>query len=130
MREKIQRFMIGRYGNDRFNQCLMIVAIVLLVLSMLGAGGCYPLALIVMIYAYFRMFSKQIYKRSAENQRYLQIEGKARGFWKKKKNELQQRKEFHIYKCPKCRQKLRVPRGRGKIAIRCRKCGTEFVKKS
>jgi len=130
MREKLQRFMIGRYGSDRFNQFLMIVAMVLLVLSLFGVKLCYGLAFVVMIYAYFRMFSKQIYKRSAENQRYLQMERKVRGFLRGKKNEFAQRKDYHIYKCPKCKQKLRVPRGRGKIAIRCRKCGNEFIKKS
>ena len=130
MRDKLQRFMIGRYGNDRFNQFLMIVAILLLMLSLFGADLCYLLAFVVMVYAYFRMFSKQVYKRSAENQKYLQIEMKVSGFWQKKKKEFAQRKEYHIYKCPKCKQKLRVPRGKGKIAISCRKCGTEFIRKS
>lgn len=130
MREKLQRFMYGRYGNDRFNQFLMIAALVSIVISFFGGGLFYLLAFAVMIYAYFRMFSRNIGKRSAENQWYLRKEMKVRGFFQKKKRELKQRKEFHIYKCPNCRQKIRVPRGKGKIAIRCRKCGTEFIKKS
>lgn len=130
MRDKLQRFMIGRYGNDRFNQFLMIVAIILLTLSLFGADLCYLLAVVVMLYAYFRMFSRQVYKRSAEKQKYLQIEMKVRGFLQKKKKEFAQWKDYHIYKCPNCKQKLRVPRGKGKIAISCRKCGTEFIRKS
>jgi ribosomal protein L37AE/L43A len=76
------------------------------------------------------MFSKKIYKRSEENQKYLQLEWKVKNAFNKKKNEFKQLKTHHIYKCPTCKQKIRVPRGRGKIAIRCRKCGTEFIKKS
>ena len=130
MREKLQRFMMGRYGNDKFNQFLMIVAIGCLIISFFGAGIFYTVAIAIMIYAYYRMFSKQIYKRAAENQKYLQKEMQVRSFFKKKKSELSQLKDYHIYKCPSCKQKIRVPRGRGKIAITCRKCGNEFVKKS
>lgn len=122
--------MMGRYGNDKFNHFLMVVAMVCLVISFFGPDAFYSLALLVMIYAYYRMFSRQIYKRAGENQRYLQLEMKVKGMFQKKKREFSQLKDYHIYKCPNCKQKLRVPRGRGKIAIRCRKCGTEFVKKS
>ena len=130
MREKMMRFMQGRYGVDQFNRFLMIVSMVLLVVSMFGADVCYLLAIVIMVYAYYRMFSKQIYKRSGENQKYLQYEWKVKGWFGKKKNEFQQRKTHHIYKCPNCKQKIRVPKGRGRIAITCRKCHHEFVKKS
>lgn len=130
MREKLQRFMYGRYGNDKFNQFLMIVALVCLVISFFGGSLFYPLAFAIMIYAYFRMFSRNHGKRAAENQRYLKQEMKVRGFFQRKKREMKQMKEFHIYKCPNCKQKIRVPRGKGRIAIRCRTCGTEFIKKS
>ncbi len=130
MREKMARFMQGRYGNDEFNRFLMILSMVLLVLSLFGANSLYFIALIIMVYAYFRMFSRQIYKRAGENQKYLQYEWKVKGWVRKKKNELKQLKTHHIYKCPNCKQKIRVPRGRGRIAITCRKCGHEFIKKS
>ena len=130
MREKMQRFMWGRYGNDSFNQILLAVAFISLLLSFVGGGVFYILATIVMGYAYFRMFSRNISRRSAENQKFLQRTRKLRGLFGKKKMEWAQRKDYHIYKCPNCRQKLRVPRGRGRIAISCRKCGNEFIKKS
>lgn len=130
MREKLQRFMWGRYGNDKLNQMLMIFSMICLVLSMIFRGPFYLLAVAAMIYVYFRMFSRNIPKRSAENQWYLAKTRKLRDAVGKKKRELAQRKQYHIYKCPKCKQKIRVPRGRGRIAITCRKCGTEFVKKS
>lgn len=130
MREKFQKFMMGRYGNDKFNQFLMILAIVCLVLSLFGLRSFYVVALAIMVYAYFRMFSRNIQKRYGENQKYLQYEWKVKRFFQGKKTEFAQRKEYRIYKCPNCKQKLRVPRGKGKIAIRCRKCGTEFIKKT
>lgn len=130
MKEKLQRFMWGRYGNDRFNQFLMIVALVCLTLSFFGLRIFYVLALALLIYVYYRMFSKNLSKRSAENQWYLRKEMKVRRWWQQKKKAFAQRKEYRIYKCPKCGQKLRVPRGKGKIAIRCRKCGEEFIRKT
>ena len=130
MKEKLQRFMWGRYGNDRFNQFLLIVALVCLTLSFFGLRIFYVLALALLIYVYYRMFSKNLSKRSAENQWYLKKEMKVRSWWQQKKKAFAQRKDYRIYKCPKCGQKLRVPRGKGKIAIRCRKCGEEFIRKT
>lgn len=130
MRDKLNQFMRGRYGNDRFNQFLMIIALVCLVLSFFGLNVFYLIALLFMVYAYYRMFSRKIYQRSAENQWYLQKENKVRGWFVRRKKEFAQRKTHHIYKCPGCKQKIRVPRGRGRIEIRCQKCGTKFIKKS
>ena len=130
MREKFARFMMGRYGNDRLNQCLLPLAMILLILSWFTTDAFYMVAVLILVYAYYRMFSKNTYKRYAENQRFVQWECKMKGKLNKKKKELSQLKTHHIYKCPNCKQKIRVPRGRGKIAISCRKCGTEFIKKS
>ena len=102
MKEKLQRFMWGRYGNDRFNQFLMIVALVCLALSFFGLRIFYVLALALLVYAYYRMFSKDLSKRSAENQWYLKKEMKVRGWWQRKKKAIAGRKENKIYKCP-CR---------------------------
>lgn len=130
MKNKLAQFMQGRYGNDRFNQFLMIVAIVAMVISIFGGNLFWLLALLFMGYAYYRMFSRQIYKRSGENQWYLKQEMKVRSFFQRKKKELEIRKTHHIYHCPSCKQKIRVPKGKGKIEIRCQKCGTKFQKKS
>ena len=130
MRERFSRFMQGRYGNDRFNQFLMIAALVCMVLSMFGLNIFYMIAIGLMIYAYYRMFSRKIYRRSSENQWFLQKEQKVRSWLNVQKKTMAQRKTHHIYKCPGCKQKIRVPRGRGKIEIRCQKCGTKFIKKS
>lgn len=130
MREKLQRFMWGRYGNDNLNQFLLAFAFACLIISFFGGSLFYILATVVMIYAYFRMFSRNTGRRAAENQKYLKQTMKIRSFFIRKKREWGQRRVYHIYKCPNCRQKIRVPRGKGKIAIRCRKCGNEFIRKS
>ncbi len=130
MWNKLQRLFYGRYGNDRLNQFLFICAMLGVVLSFFGVPFCYLVSVGLMVYAYFRMFSRNIGKRAAENQWYLRKEMKVRGLFQRKKREFGQHREYRIYKCPNCRQKLRVPRGKGHIAIRCRKCGHEFVRNS
>ena len=130
MREKLQRFMWGRYGNDNLNQFLLAFAFICLIISFFGGSLFYIAATIVMVYAYFRMFSRNTSRRVMENQKYLKQTMKIRSFFTKKKREWGQRKNYHIYKCPNCRQKIRVPRGKGRIAISCKKCGNEFIRKS
>lgn len=130
MREKLYRFMQGRYGNDRFNRFLMAVTMVCLILSLLGVRLFYLLGLAGIIYTYFRMLSRNTYKRSLENNAYLRMTYKIRQFFATQKRDMQQRRTHHIYRCPSCRQKIRIPRGKGRIEIRCPKCGQTFIKKS
>lgn len=131
MREKLIRFMQGRYGTDQFNRFLSVACMVLLVLSMLTKGGVlYYIAIALLVLQMYRTFSRNIPRRYAENQKYLAVSSKARYFWAKKKNELKQLKTHHIYRCPGCKQKIRVPRGRGRIEIRCPKCYQTFIRKS
>ena len=88
------------------------------------------LGIAAIVYAYFRIFSRNIQQRYAENQKYLQMTSKFRLRFNKEKNLMKQRKTHHIYSCPGCGQKIRIPRGKGKIEIECPKCHTKFVKRS
>ena len=135
MKEKFLRFMQGRYGVDQFSKGLLIAGLVVVLLSSFFAGGrsgslFYLLGWILIIYCYFRIFSKNVSKRYAENQKYLAATSKLRERFQKEKRMASQRKDYHIYKCPGCKQKIRIPKGKGKIEIRCPKCGTTFIKKS
>ena len=85
MKDKLQRFMWGRYGIDRFNRFLLTCAIIFMILSMSGVGFFYTVATVLMVYTYFRIFSRDINKRLAENQWYLKQEMKARALFLKKK---------------------------------------------
>ncbi len=135
IKEAFRRFMYGRYGNDRLNQVLLIVFLVFAVLDIFIDNVYFSVLLtswefLLIIAIYFRMFSRNISKRYGENQKYLVLENKVRRFLGKTRYIQQQRKEFHIYTCPQCKQKIRIPKGKGKISVRCPKCGTEFVKNS
>lgn len=123
--------MAGRYGVDQFARFLNVLIIVLLVVSMLTRiGMIYLLALVLLVYSYYRIFSRNHARRYAENMKYLQKTAKLRGFFQTQKRDAGMRKTHHIYRCPNCKQKIRIPRGKGRIAVRCPKCGTEFIKKS
>lgn len=135
MKEKIGRFMAGRYGNDKLNQFMMAVFLGCAVLNLFVRNAYASTVLnswecLLILLVYIRMFSKNISKRYAENQKYLALENRLRRFFGQKRYLMQQRKEYHIYKCPGCKQKIRIPRGKGKISIRCPKCGEEFIKNS
>ena len=135
MKEKIGRFMAGRYGNDKLNQFMMAVFLGCAVLNLFGRNAYASTVLnswecLLILLVYIRMFSRNISKRYAENQKYLALENRLRRFFGQKRYLMQQRKEYHIYKCPGCKQKIRIPRGKGKISIRCPKCGEEFIKNS
>ena len=128
---KMMQFMQGRYGADQMGQMLSAVSMVFLIISLFSRNQAwFLLAVIGIVYNYFRMFSKNISKRYAENQKYLKMTAGIRRKLASWKSQLAQRKIYHIYRCPGCKQKIRVPRGRGKIEIRCPKCNTRFVKKS
>ncbi len=153
-RYKLIQFMQGRYGADKFGQFLSGVILVLIVLEMfLRLPVLWWISVLLLIYMYFRMFSRNIAKRYQENQKYLEVTARLRssGFGKsvgdlvRKLGESirrlsykaacakEQRKRnagFHIYKCPQCGQKIRIPKGKGKIMVRCPKCGKEFKKRS
>lgn len=129
MRAWFQRFMYGRYGTDQFSRFLSIAALVLLVFSFL-LRPFYYIGFVLMIYSYFRVFSRNFYARQQENQRFLQLRYKATGWFSKMKKRFDQRKVYRYFSCPHCRQELRVPKGRGKISINCPKCGTQFIRKS
>ncbi len=135
MKEKLIRFMQGRNGVDSLSKFLLIAGVVVVLLSaMFGSHPAgmffYFLGWVLIIYCYFRMFSRNVTKRYAENQAFLNKTYKIRSFFQKQINIWKQRRVYHIYTCPGCRQKIRIPRGKGKIEIRCPKCGTTFIKKS
>lgn len=134
MKERIAKFMAGRYGNDQLGRALLILDVILLLLASIFSktiGGLFtPLAVALLVFIYYRMLSKNIYKRQEENGKYLRLKYKVTARLNVVRERWVQRKEYKFFTCPSCRATLRVPRGRGKIKIVCRKCGTSFVGKS
>ncbi len=134
MREKFMRLMAGRYGNDQLNRFLVAVDLVLFVLAMLAPSRvmrlAYPLFLLLLFFTYYRMFSRNLYQRQRENAWYMDKRNRFLSSFRVLRERWHQRKDYCFYSCPSCRTTLRVPRGRGKIKIVCRKCGTSFVRRS
>lgn len=128
---KLIQFMRGRYGVfDPLNKMLLILTAILFVLNVfitIPLVNLAPLLLIVIVY--YRFFSKRIYVRSNENQRYLRWQNKIKNFFKIRKEAFQNRKTYVYFHCPQCKKTLRAPKGRGKIKISCSKCHHQFIKK-
>ena len=121
LRSTLQRFMEGRYGTDKLNMAILCTGLAFSLLSSIfpGAGGKLSfttVAYIFMFVAIFRTLSRNIYKRYEENRKFLM-------FFQKLKD-----KEHRYFNCPRCRQQVRVPKGKGKISITCPKCGEKFIK--
>lgn len=125
--------MVGRYGDDAFNHFLTELGVVFLIMSMFPKlGFAYLLVSLCFAWSLFRMLSKNGYKRSRENARYL----KTIDFFKKKyyllKNMWRDRKTHEYYKCPNCKSYVRIikpPKGKN-IAVRCNKCNCEFNRRT
>lgn len=132
----LRRFMYGRYGNDQLSTFLFVFYIILVVFQMIfrnsAAGRVLMLLSYVVVLAYFfRCFSKNIYKRQRENQKFLQLWNPVKNYFKYWKRKIQERNSTKkLFRCPQCHQTIRVPRGKGKIAITCPKCRREFVKRT
>ena len=131
MKEKFYRFMQGRYGADEFSKFLTGVSMAMLILNILTRRGIFNLMFwACLFYSYFRMFSKNYGARYGENQKFLGLKAKWLYQWENYKKMRQQKKIYHIYSCPYCKQKIRIPKGKGTIIITCPKCRQEFGKRS
>ena len=142
MKERLRAFMYGRYGQDNLNRFLSIASLIIMLVSMFTRiVFLNSFAMVLLLVSIFRMFSKNIGKRSQENYAYLRIKGKVTGWYSARKrkwgtwnslrkSKYNERKTHCYYKCPSCRVQLRVPKGRGKITITCTKCRTSFQKKT
>ncbi len=120
MREKLRQFMIGRYGTDGLNQFLSIASLVLLLIAIISRVSLFTyLGAALLIFCYYRTFSRNISKRTEENYKFYTLKDRVDNKFKGLKEQWANRKVYHYYRCPQCRQKLRVPRGRGRIQISC-----------
>ena len=131
MRERFYRFMQGRYGQDEFSRFLLGAVLVCIILNIfLRSSALNAVTWLLLLYAYFRILSRNHAARCGENQRYLKATAGFRCWLDQQKKLSGERRYRHIYTCPGCRQKIRIPRGKGKIMVRCPRCGREFQKRS
>ncbi|MDR0813270.1 MAG: hypothetical protein LBO63_04630 [Oscillospiraceae bacterium] len=129
-RNFLQNLFRGRYGPDHLNVALIILVFVLEIIA--GFLKIFHLlAIAVLVIAFLRMFSRNIYARRRENDRFLIYWIPIKTKTKKKYRQFRDRKLFNFYKCPSCGVTLRIPKDkeRGRIEITCPKCGERFKKK-
>lgn len=130
-KERMAKFMYGRYGIDQLSRMINYVCFALLVITLFTKNGfIYILALAGIIYSYYRAFSRNISRRYGENQAYLKLKYDVLRKFNNYKLRIKDQKTHRIFKCPSCSQKIRVPRGKGRISIKCPKCRIEFTRKS
>lgn len=130
IRNAIQRFMYGRYGNDQLNTCLIVLYLVFYLLFVFTHWAVfYYITLILIFVTLFRLLSRNLAKRRQENARFMKAAGPAIQ-WFRFRRTIRRDKEHRYFKCPSCGQQLRVPRGKGKITVTCRSCGASFQENS
>lgn len=130
IRNAIHRFMYGRYGSDQLNAFLLgayLILYLLLIITRLELFNWIGLG--ILLWALFRMLSRNIVKRREENLRFMRAAGPIVSWFRLRRN-IHRDKEHVYFKCPSCGQQLRVPRGKGKITVTCRSCGASFQEKS
>ena len=120
---RARRFMLGRYGTDKLNMAILVVGLIASLLSVFVRMPLLNLVLVLLSYglmgwAVFRMLSRNTYKRYRENRKYLMLMERFKD------------RDHRYFDCPRCRQQVRVPRGKGKISITCPKCREKFIRKT
>lgn len=126
-----RKFMYGRYGVDQLSVGLLFLSFVISIVFYL-----FPLGLLnYLVYLPFLMFllralSKNHAARRKENTYFLKLWNPLAGWFLKKRSRVSAYKTHRYFKCPGCKQEVRVPKGKGKIRITCPKCRLEFIKKT
>ena len=123
LRMGLTRFMTGRYGTDKLNTVILMAGAIVCVVTIFNPSEVVDLVLslvayVLMFWAIFRSFSRNTYKRYQENRKFLMLLDRIKD------------REHRYFNCPRCRQPVRVPKGKGKIAITCPKCREKFIKKT
>ncbi len=128
---RFQRFMYGRYGFDQLTRFLVVIAFIISLLSSFTRVSVLLIfSYLILFYALFRVFSKNISARTRENYRYVGMTNLIKNRFHKLKRTFFGTKTHKYYLCPKCKQTIRVPKGKGRICISCPKCRYEFIKKT
>ena len=141
MKERLRKFMAGRYGADELNKFLTVCGWVLLMLGFVLSGiqrsvtqalgsALVMISWVLLILSIFRTLSKNTRKRASENYRYFVCKNRVLAWWKGLKTRWQDRKVHRYFRCPRCKATVRVPKGKGKIRITCPKCKNQFIKKT
>lgn len=124
-----RNFMMGRYGTDKLNIVLLVSSIILALIARFSKLGIITyISYIPLVICIFRMFSRDINRRIQENNKFLKYYNSIERWTKSKFNMIKGLNTYKYFKCPNCKQTVRVPRGKGRVNIICPKCSTKFIK--
>ena len=126
-KDKMIRFMMGRYGNDQLNNFILaLIVAVLIVEIFIDSIAVTAIYLALWCLMIFRMMSRNVYKRRAENDKFIKLWNPIKNKLKLIKNKYRDRKT-HVYKkCPQCKTVLRLPKQQGKHTVKCPRCSERF----
>ena len=123
--------MIGRYGQDELGKFILSLALILLIINLfVKTAALSAAALVLIIYSYYRIFSRDVRARYAENKKFLTSLDPLRRKFFSSKNKYDNIKVYKYIKCPKCKFEMKVPKNKGKIRVTCKSCGEKFITKS
>lgn len=129
--QRLAAWMYGRRGPDDLSIFSTNLAIVIVLVNVFVQWA--PLAwigLVLLAYAIFRTLSKNLAARSRENEAFLKALGPARPWVQNPRAAFVELRSYKHVRCTSCKQKVRVPRGKGKLRVTCPKCRTKFEVRS
>lgn len=135
-KEKLARFMWGRYGIDGLYYGLFVSYLVMWAVQYvfysfrIVKGIANLLGLAILVFMIFRVFSKNIPRRRRENEVFMRVWTKVKNFFVLQKNKIRDFKKFTYKKCPHCRITIRLPRKKGEHSVVCPKCRQRFSVKN
>lgn len=150
-KQNMQNFFSGRNGLDELGLVCFILSIIFSILNMFFPNLVifYILDLIFVIYAFFRFFSRNVYKRELENERFTNFfknifkrgskqrpikvkpikekKVKVKKVKVKKEKEKKKDKNYLYHRCPHCNNIIKVSRKiKGEKLVMCMKCYNEI----
>lgn len=130
LRDWLSAVMYGRYGMDPLGNFSLWTAVILMMIGLFsGSSLIYFLSVLLLIWCYFRVFSRNHSRRLMENEKFMEIKDRIFGMFRGS-SRTRRDKNYAYFTCPNCRQKVRVPKGKGTVEISCPKCRTKFIKRT
>ena len=121
------KFMKDRYGIDELYKFLLLICFVLLVINTFISNNVIRLfEVLLIVIIFYRYMSKNIKLRKKENDKYLEIKDKIIKLFDYNKEKYKDRNTHMYKKCPKCKQRIRLPLKKGKHTVKCPNCGNRF----
>lgn len=131
LRNTLMQFMAGRYGTDKLNRFLVVLYLILWVVSWfvrnrLAGMVLYLLTMALVALVFFRMLSRNIPRRQAENERFLRWWGGVAPWFRRQRDRLRDIRRWRYRRCPYCGAYLRLPIRRGRRTVTCSRCHSPF----